>query len=221
MLAEYNILEKRKWKSLAEEKDCLLEARDKEIEELKSQLLKATEEFVEVAQLRAQVSGLEASENSLRGEVASTKEHNVLLEQECDSLNLRFPREFPSSNLLNNVAGRRWFTNSLDETLVVRDLRDLNYPLLHELIQSEENAITMDIWIFSAWMMPCEHSEGWKKMKRNLIERPPLLEERIFSIDDPLSAEALIEPPVEVPATNVLSTVVIVPHSDPSVSVRN
>ncbi|GJU28976.1 hypothetical protein Tco_1172565 [Tanacetum coccineum] len=41
------------------------------------------------------------------------------------------------------------------------------------------------------------------------------------SIDDPLSAEALIEPPVEVPATNVLSTVVIVPHSDPSVSVED
>ncbi|GJT97957.1 hypothetical protein Tco_1093475 [Tanacetum coccineum] len=68
MRAEYNILEKRKWKSLAEEKDCLLGARDKEIEELKSQLLKAKEESVEVAQLRAWVSGLEATENSLRGE---------------------------------------------------------------------------------------------------------------------------------------------------------
>ncbi|GJX07491.1 hypothetical protein Tco_0195423 [Tanacetum coccineum] len=37
----------------------------------------------------AQVSGLEATENSLRGEVASTKEHNILLEQECDSLKLK------------------------------------------------------------------------------------------------------------------------------------
>ncbi|GJR08355.1 hypothetical protein Tco_0791007 [Tanacetum coccineum] len=36
-----------------------------------------------------------------------------------------------------------------------------------------------------------------------------------------LSAEALIEPPAEVPATNVLSTVVIVPHADPSVSVED
>ncbi|GJX31967.1 hypothetical protein Tco_0241822 [Tanacetum coccineum] len=35
------------------------------------------------------VFGLEATENSLRGEVASTKEHNVLLEQECDSLKLK------------------------------------------------------------------------------------------------------------------------------------
>ncbi|GKC34659.1 hypothetical protein Tco_1047043, partial [Tanacetum coccineum] len=39
--------EKRKWKSLAEEKDCLLGAREKEIEELKSQLLKAKEESEE------------------------------------------------------------------------------------------------------------------------------------------------------------------------------
>ncbi|GJV27729.1 hypothetical protein Tco_1384177 [Tanacetum coccineum] len=89
MRAECNILEKRKWKSLAEEKDCLLGARDKDIEELKSQLLKAKEESVEVAQLRARVSGLEAIEGSLRGEVASAKGHNGLLEKECDSLKLK------------------------------------------------------------------------------------------------------------------------------------
>ncbi|GJW54100.1 hypothetical protein Tco_0098185 [Tanacetum coccineum] len=89
MRAEYNILEKRKWRSLAEEKDILLEAKNKEIEDLKSQLLKAKEESAEVSKLRAQVSGLEATENSLRGEVASAKEHNVLLEQQCDSLKLK------------------------------------------------------------------------------------------------------------------------------------
>ncbi|GKC78177.1 hypothetical protein Tco_1128951, partial [Tanacetum coccineum] len=65
------------------------EAKDKEIEDLKSQLLKAMEESAEVAQLRAYVSGLEATENSLRGEVASTKDHNVLLEQECNYLKLK------------------------------------------------------------------------------------------------------------------------------------
>ncbi|GKC99664.1 hypothetical protein Tco_1169939, partial [Tanacetum coccineum] len=89
MRAEYNISEKRKWRSLAEEKDILLEAKDKEIEDLKSRLLKAKEESAEVSKLRAQVSGLEATENLLRGEIASTKEHNVLLEQECDSLKLK------------------------------------------------------------------------------------------------------------------------------------
>ncbi|GJW62135.1 hypothetical protein Tco_0111470, partial [Tanacetum coccineum] len=89
MRAEYNILEKRKWRSLAEEKDCLLGAKDKKIEELKSQLLKAKEESVKVAQLRTRVSSLETTESSLRGEVASAKEHNGLLEQECGSLKLK------------------------------------------------------------------------------------------------------------------------------------
>ncbi|GKF82720.1 hypothetical protein Tco_0244376 [Tanacetum coccineum] len=89
MRAEYNILEKRKWKSLAEERNVLLEAKDREIEDLKSQLLKAKEESAEVTQLRAQVSGLEATESSLRGEVDSANDHNVLLEQECNSLKLK------------------------------------------------------------------------------------------------------------------------------------
>ncbi|GJY01549.1 hypothetical protein Tco_0359701 [Tanacetum coccineum] len=65
------------------------EAKDKEIEDLKSQLLEAKEESAEVTQLCAQVSGLEATESSLRGEVASSKDHNVLLEQECNSLKLK------------------------------------------------------------------------------------------------------------------------------------
>ncbi|GKF80326.1 hypothetical protein Tco_0238928, partial [Tanacetum coccineum] len=37
----------------------------------------------------------------------------------------------------------------------------------------------------------------------------------------PLSSEALIEPPIVVPATNALSTVVIVPHSGPSISMED
>ncbi|GJW92986.1 hypothetical protein Tco_0172658 [Tanacetum coccineum] len=89
MRAEYNILEKRKWRSLAEEKDSLLGAKDKEIEELRSQLLKAKEESVVVAQLRARVSSLEAIEGSLRGEVASVKGYNDLLEQERNVLRLQ------------------------------------------------------------------------------------------------------------------------------------
>ncbi|GJW97336.1 hypothetical protein Tco_0179144 [Tanacetum coccineum] len=58
-------------------------------------------------------------------------------------------------------------------------------------------------------------------MERNLVERLPFLKDVFVSLDHPLSAEALIEPPVVVPATNALSTVVIVPHSGPSVSVED
>ncbi|GJV49512.1 hypothetical protein Tco_1439724, partial [Tanacetum coccineum] len=405
MCAEHNILEKRKWRTLAEEKSTLLEAKDKEIEDLKSQLLLAREESAEVTQLRAQVSGLEATENSLRGEVASAKDRNTLLEQECDSLKLRvtdlesaivdkdhklselgesssslksqnqslvdqvheleasstdlreklemyedllkrleeyqdklmeplrtrlaeidtdFTRccmRFQESfhpHLLNVIAGRRWLlthgmkllvvkclnSNEYMEALghafgraiekgmqeglaagiehgqagrcltdleayipsaeddfnsAIRELRDLNFPLLQEL-STKKDASTWDIMDLlrlddavaetlgmtdlqpdaSQLMVPVHHKQDKviigsqalsvaldicrgrvEKMERNLIERLPFLKGVFASIDDPLSAEALIEPPAEVPATNVLSTVVIVPPADPSVSVED
>ncbi|GJR01661.1 hypothetical protein Tco_0524645 [Tanacetum coccineum] len=49
----------------------------------------AKDESMEVAQLRTRVSSLEAIEGSLRGEVASAKEHNDLLEQERSALKLK------------------------------------------------------------------------------------------------------------------------------------
>ncbi|GJZ96929.1 hypothetical protein Tco_0669263 [Tanacetum coccineum] len=79
MRVEYNILEKRKWRTLAEEKNTLLEAKDKEIEDLKSQLFRAREESAEVTQLRAQYLVLEATKNSLRGGIASAKDHTFIL----------------------------------------------------------------------------------------------------------------------------------------------
>ncbi|GJY02894.1 hypothetical protein Tco_0361046 [Tanacetum coccineum] len=405
MRAEYNILEKRKWKSLAEEKDVLLEAKDREIEDLKSQLLKAKEESAEVTRLRAQVSGLEAAESSLRGEVASAHDHNILLEQERNSLKLkvtdlesiiaekdkelsdlgasssslksqnqslvdqvhelevssadlrekletyegslkqleefqdnlmgplrtrlaeidadftrccmRFQESF-HPHLLNVIAGRRWLlthgmkllvvkclnSNEYMEALghafgraiekgmqeglaagiehgqagrcltdleayipsaeddfnsAIRDLRDLNFPLLQEL-SNKKDASTWDIMDLlrlddtvaetlgmtdlqpnvDQLMVPVHHKRDRviigsqalsvalnvcrgrvEKMERNLIERLPFLKDVFASIEDPLSAEALIEPSAEVPATNVLSTVVIVPPPNPFISVED
>ncbi|GKE56534.1 hypothetical protein Tco_1495719, partial [Tanacetum coccineum] len=86
MRAEYNILEKRKWKSLAEEKNNLLQVKDKKIEDLRSQLLHANGKSMEVAQFCTRVSSLEAIDGSLQGEVASAKEHNGLLDQERSAL---------------------------------------------------------------------------------------------------------------------------------------
>ncbi|GKA65199.1 hypothetical protein Tco_0764906 [Tanacetum coccineum] len=365
MRAEYNILEKRKWRSLAEEKNILLEAKDKEIEDLKSQLLKAKEESAEVTQLRAQVSGLEATENSLRGEVAFAKDHNVLLEQECNSLKLkvtglestidekdhelsdlgasssslksqnqslvnqvreleissadlheklemyevslkkleefqdnlmgplrtrfaetdadftrcyiRFQESF-HPHLLNVVAGQRWLlTHAMkllmvkclnlneymealghafgraiekgmqeglaagiehgqagrcltnleayipfaedDFNFAIRHLRDLNFPLLQEL-SNKRDASTWDI--MDLLRLDDAVAEALvEKMERSLIECLPFLKDIFVSIDDLLSDEALIEPPTEVPAINVLSTVVIASHTDPFVSVED
>ncbi|GKB58234.1 hypothetical protein Tco_0914420, partial [Tanacetum coccineum] len=350
MRAEYNILEKRKWRSLAEEKNILMEARDKEIEDLKSQLLRAREESAEVTQLRAQVSGLEATENSLRGEVTSTKDHNVLLEQECNSLNLKVTGlesaivekdhelsklgasssslksqnqslvdqlemyegslkqlEEYQDNLMRPLRTRWLLTHEMKLLMAkclnlteymealghafgcaiekgmqeglaagiehgqagrcltdleayipsvevefnsdVRDLRDLNFPFLQEL-SNKKDASTWDIMDLlrlddamakalgmtdlqpdvSQLMVPIHHKQDRviigsqalsvaldicrgrvEKMERNLVERLPFLKDIFVSLDHPLSAETLIKPPVEVPATNVLSTVNVTP----------
>ncbi|GJQ95699.1 hypothetical protein Tco_0006838 [Tanacetum coccineum] len=323
--AEYNILDKRKWKSLAEEKDSLLGAKDKEIEELRSQLLKAKEESVLVAQLRSRVSSLEAVEGSLRGEVASVKGYNDLLEQERNVLRLQVASlestvaekdhelsdmEISSSSLRSQNQGLVSQVHELETSSVrlreqldlyeenmkrleefqdnlmrplktrlaeidadftrccmrfqesflqhslqalqegdekgmqegltvgiehgqagrcltdleayipsaevdfnsaVRDLRDLDFPLLQEL-SNKKDASTWDVMDLLRLDDAVAEALGMTDLQPDMS-----LSLRIT----PLSAEALIEPPVVVPATNALSTVVIVPHSGPSVSVED
>ncbi|GJQ92568.1 hypothetical protein Tco_0003707 [Tanacetum coccineum] len=132
MRAEYNILEKRKWRSLAEEKDSLLGAKDKEIEELRSQLLKAKEESVAVTQLRARVSSLEAIEGSLRGEVASVKGYNDLLEQERSVLRLQV------ANLESTVAEKDRELSDLE--ISSSSLRSQNQGLVSQVHELETSS---------------------------------------------------------------------------------
>ncbi|GKA02277.1 hypothetical protein Tco_0674942 [Tanacetum coccineum] len=144
MRAEYNILEKRKWRSLAEEKDYLLGARDREIEELKSQLLKAKEESVEIAKLRAQVHELETSFKDLREKLEMYKGSLKQLEEFQDNLMrpletrlaeidadftwccMRFQESF-HSHLLNVVAGRRWLLTHGMKLLMAKCLNSTEY----------------------------------------------------------------------------------------------
>ncbi|GJZ37177.1 hypothetical protein Tco_0583368 [Tanacetum coccineum] len=78
MRAEYNIREKKKLKSIVEEKDTLLKAKDTEIESLRAQLLVKEAEAAEAIRLRAEekgelavkVSGLAASVKVREQEVA-------------------------------------------------------------------------------------------------------------------------------------------------------
>ncbi|GKB26224.1 hypothetical protein Tco_0865625, partial [Tanacetum coccineum] len=122
-----------------------------------------------------------------------------------------------------------------DFNSAVSNLRGLNFSLLKE-ISNKKDASTWDIMdLLRLWTIRNRDVIGSQalsvaldicrgrveKMERNLVERLPFLKDVFVSLDHPLSAEALIEPPVEVPATNVLSTMVIVPHSVPSVSVED
>ncbi|GKB84393.1 hypothetical protein Tco_0956665 [Tanacetum coccineum] len=379
MRAEYNILEKRKWRSLAEKKDSLLGAKDKEIEELRSQLLKAKEESTvgyndlleqERSVLRLQVTSLEStvaekdreladleiSSSSLRSQnqglvsqVHELETSSVRLREQLDLYegsmkqleefqdNLMRPLEtrlaeidadftrccmrFQESfhpHLLNAIAGRRWLLThgmklliakclnstkyiealknafgraiekgmqeglaagiehgqagrcltdleayipsaEVDFNSAVYDLRGLNFPLLQEL-SNKKDASTWDVMDLlrlddgvaealgmtdlqpdvNQLMVPVHHKQDRvvirsqaffvaldiccgrvEKMERNLAERLPFLKDVFVFLDHLLSAEALIEPPVVVPATNALSTVVIVPHSGPSVTMED
>ncbi|GKC27714.1 hypothetical protein Tco_1035008 [Tanacetum coccineum] len=187
--AEYNILKKRKWRSLAKEKDILLEAKDKEIEDLKSQLLKANEESAEVAQLRVKVTSLESTIaekdhelSNLGASSSSLKFQNQSLvtqvhELEISSADLREKlemyegREFPSAPPQRRFAGAEWLlihflvmktlwlkglinsteymrmltdleayipSAEADFNSAIRDLRDLNFPLLQELSDKKD-----------------------------------------------------------------------------------
>ncbi|GKA28266.1 hypothetical protein Tco_0714434 [Tanacetum coccineum] len=168
MRAEYNILEKRKWKSLAEERNVLLEAKDREIEDLKSQLLKAKE---------------------IRG-VNSTPCSGFLGGGPLESI----------------IAGKD------------QELSDLGASSSSLRSENQRWELKLGRQALSVALNVCRGRV--EKMERNLIERLPFLKDVFASIEDPLSAEALIEPSAEVPATNVLSTVVIAPPPDPSISAK-
>ncbi|GJX97883.1 hypothetical protein Tco_0353681 [Tanacetum coccineum] len=364
LFAEFNVSAAR---NLSLSSEYVGGAKDKEIEELRSQLLKAKEESMGVAQLRARVSSLEATKGSLRGKVASAKEHNGLLEQECGSLKLkvtslestiaekdrelsdlgasssslmsqnqslvhepetsfadlrekleiyegsmkwleefqdnlmrplqtrlaeidadftrccmRFQESF-HPHLLNVVAGRRWllthgmkllmakYLNStkymealehafgraiekgmqeglaagiehgqagrcltdleayipsmeVDFNSVVRDLRDLDFPLLQEL-SDKKDASTWDVMDLLCLDDTVVEALGMTDLQPDVSQLMVPVhhkQDRVVIGSQALSvALDIFEPLVEVPATNVLSTVVIVPHSGPSVSVED
>ncbi|GJR02358.1 hypothetical protein Tco_0525342, partial [Tanacetum coccineum] len=140
----------------------------------------------------------------------------------CDLRGLNFPL---LQELSNKKDASTWdvmdllrLDDAVAEALGMTDLQpDVNQlmvPVHHKqdrvVIGSQALSVALDI---------CRGRV--EKMERNLVERLPFLKDVFVSLDHPLSAEALIEPPVVVPATNALSTVVIVPHSGPSVSVED
>ncbi|GJQ98455.1 hypothetical protein Tco_0009594 [Tanacetum coccineum] len=70
MRAEYNIREKSRLKYVVDEQAELLKVREKEIKDLKTQLLLKEAEAAEVIRLRAEASKFEVVEKSLRDEVS-------------------------------------------------------------------------------------------------------------------------------------------------------
>ncbi|GJX44995.1 hypothetical protein Tco_0261671 [Tanacetum coccineum] len=137
MRAEYNILEKRKWKSLAEEKNNLLQVKDKEIEELRSQLLQAKDESMEVHELEVSSAGLREKLETYEGSMKQLEEFqdNLMkpLEARLAEIDADFTRccmhfqENFHPHLLNAIAGQRWLLTHGMKLLMAKCLNSTEY----------------------------------------------------------------------------------------------
>ncbi|GKD65516.1 hypothetical protein Tco_1307624 [Tanacetum coccineum] len=122
MRAEYNIREKRRLKSIAEEWAELLKVREKEVEDLKSQLLLKEAEATEAIRLYAKAFKFEAVKKSLQDEVKALKERNVSFEKERDALDVKVTRLEASAvgkdRELTDLNAQLTFTKSHNDNLV-------------------------------------------------------------------------------------------------------
>ncbi|GKC18094.1 hypothetical protein Tco_1014876, partial [Tanacetum coccineum] len=113
MRTECNIREKRRLKSVVDEHAKLLKVREKDIEDLKTQLLFKEAKAVEAIRLHAEVSKLKVVEKSLRDEAQVLKEFR---EQEVADLNdvITFVRS-KNDNLVDQVHGLETSSTKLQE----------------------------------------------------------------------------------------------------------
>ncbi|GKD59224.1 gypsy type transposase [Tanacetum coccineum] len=89
MRAEYNIKEKRRLKSVVDDQAEVLKVKEKEMEDLKAQLLLKEAEVAEAIRLHVEASKFEAAEKSLQDEIQSLKERNAALEKKKGKLDVR------------------------------------------------------------------------------------------------------------------------------------
>ncbi|GJT74401.1 hypothetical protein Tco_1041126 [Tanacetum coccineum] len=128
MCAEYNIRERRRFKSVVEEKDALLKVRDEEIGNLKARLLLKEAEAAKAIRLHAEASKFKAVEKSFQGEVEALKEHKTTLEKEKNDLDVKV------TDLTSSVAVREREVADLDTQLTsVKSQNDNLVDQVHEL----------------------------------------------------------------------------------------
>ncbi|GJT93259.1 hypothetical protein Tco_1082104 [Tanacetum coccineum] len=221
MRAEYNILEKRKWRSLAEEKNILLEPKDKEIEDLN--LVNQVRELeISSTDLREKLEMYEGILKQLEGfsKIILGTLRTGWPEIDADFhpvLYAAFSREVFHPTLSQRRCGREG-TNSWDKLLVDGLAAGIEHG------QAGRCLTDLEAYIPSA-------EDDFNSAIRDLRDLNFLLLQELSNNKDAstwdimdllrLDRLCMINVSAEVPATNVLSTVVIVPHADPSVSVED
>ncbi|GKF71586.1 hypothetical protein Tco_0207700, partial [Tanacetum coccineum] len=125
MHAEYNIREKRRLKYVVDEQAELLKVGEKEIEDLKTQLLLKEAEAAKAIRLRDEASKFEVVEKSLLNEAQVLKERNITLERGKGGLEVKM------ANLAASVKVREQEVADLD--VVVTSVRSQNDNLVDQV----------------------------------------------------------------------------------------
>ncbi|GJV88085.1 hypothetical protein Tco_1532023 [Tanacetum coccineum] len=125
MRAEYNIREKRRLKSVVEERDELLKEKNEEIENLKAQMLLKEAEAAEAIRLRAEASNFETVEKSLRDEVNALNKRNTILEKERNALDVKV------TDLEASVVSKE--RELTDSNAQLTSIKSQNDSLVHEI----------------------------------------------------------------------------------------
>ncbi|GKD46389.1 hypothetical protein Tco_1271034 [Tanacetum coccineum] len=131
MRAEYNIREKIRLKSVVKERTELLRIREKEVEDLKAQLLVKEAEAAEAIHLHAEASKFEDVEKSLQDEVQALKERNTSLKNERDALDVKVTKHETSA-----IGKDRELTGLNAQLTSVKSHNDKLVDQVHELEMS-------------------------------------------------------------------------------------
>nr|GEV37964.1 hypothetical protein [Tanacetum cinerariifolium] len=145
MRAEYNIREKRRLKSAVDDKDELLKAMDKWIENHKAQIVLKEAKAAESIRLRAEASNFVTVEKSLRDEVNALNGRNIILERKFQDaqlkvVNNKFDKLYADfvevalrlgemfyPHLLTTISGHRWLLTHGMELAISKCLNSSEY----------------------------------------------------------------------------------------------
>ncbi|GJW39724.1 hypothetical protein Tco_0065569 [Tanacetum coccineum] len=183
MCAEYNIKEKRRLKFVAKERAELLKVREKEVEDLKAQLLLKEVEAAEAIRLRAKASKFEAVEKSLQDEVKAPKERNASLEKERDTMDVKVTgleaSDMGKDCELTDLNAQLTFIKSHNDSLVdqVHEL-EVSSSRLQEKLSTYEN-LTEQLEEFEDAQLKIVNDK-FDKLYADFVEMALHLEEKFY-----------------------------------------
>ncbi|GKC21703.1 hypothetical protein Tco_1023853 [Tanacetum coccineum] len=183
MRAEYNVKEKRRLKSVVKRQGELLKVREKEIENLKAQLLLREAEVAEAIHLRAEASNFEVVEKSLRDETNALKERNAILEKEQNALDVKVTK------LETSAAGKDRELTDLNALISsVKSQNDNLVDRVHEL-ETSSSRLQEKVTVYQNCMEQLEKfqddqmkvvNDKFDKLYTDFVEMALHLEEKFY-----------------------------------------